>query len=197
MPTITLFRPTWSNYAVNARLRSLLAAAASIVCKVAAHGYVRSIRTNGQTIPGWDVTKDPYVTPQPLRVVRGTKLDSGFISDVASPDITCSIENQKLPPGPISATVAAEGTVEVQWNTVLNYMAKYPTTDCSKGKGDTASPWFKDVYVNGEWPLILSPRTDSSTPSRFQVRLRLEATYFATKTMLCTVQAILYSADRE
>lgn len=108
---------------------------------------------------------------KPLRVVRGTKLDSGYIADPTSPDITCSIGNQKLPPvsthvgarlrqhqgfygtiqGPISATVAAGGTVQVLWNTwplghfgpVLNYMAKCPTSDCSTWKGDTGSPWFK------------------------------------------------------
>ncbi|KAF5384228.1 hypothetical protein D9615_003472 [Tricholomella constricta] len=140
----------------------VLLLAAFFVGQVAAHGYVPFIRINGQTIPGWDVTKDPYTTPQPLRVVRGTKLDSGFIDNPASNDITCSIGNQKLPPGPISATVAAGGTVEVLWNTwplghygpVLNYMAKCPSGGCSSWKGDTGSPWFKiqqDVYANGEW----------------------------------------------
>uniref|UniRef100_A0A8H7XT24 lytic cellulose monooxygenase (C4-dehydrogenating) n=1 Tax=Psilocybe cubensis TaxID=181762 RepID=A0A8H7XT24_PSICU len=105
---------------------------------------------------------DPYTTPQPLRVVRGTKLDSGFITNVTSRDITCSIGNQKLPPGPIQANISAGGTVQVLWNTwplghygpVLNYMAKCPTNDCSTFKGDTGSPWFKiqqDVYSNGIW----------------------------------------------
>ncbi|KAF8153286.1 glycoside hydrolase family 61 protein [Crassisporium funariophilum] len=129
---------------------------------VAAHGYVPLLRINSKDVPGWDISKDPYATPQPLRVVRGTKLDSGFISDPTSTDITCSIGNQKLPPGPITTTVAAGGTVQVLWNTwplghygpVLNYMAKCPTSDCSTFKGDTGSPWFKiqqDVYVNGVW----------------------------------------------
>ncbi|KAF4612910.1 hypothetical protein D9613_010909 [Agrocybe pediades] len=115
---------------------------------------------------------DPYTTPQPLRVVRGTKLDSGFISDVTSTDITCSIGNQKLPPGPIQATVAAGGTVQVLWNTwplghfgpVLNYMAKCPTDNCSTFKGDTGSPWFKVKFLlsqTGSYGSItrLLPRT--------------------------------------
>ncbi|KIY65590.1 lytic polysaccharide monooxygenase [Cylindrobasidium torrendii FP15055 ss-10] len=128
----------------------------------AAHGYVPFIEINGTVIPGWDIAKDPYTTPQPLRVVRGTKLDSGFISDVTSTDITCSIGNSALPPGPITANVAAGGSVKMLWNTwpighygpVLNYMAKCATDDCSTFKGDTGSPWFKiqqSVYENGEW----------------------------------------------
>ncbi|KAF8650917.1 hypothetical protein AX16_005042 [Volvariella volvacea WC 439] len=145
------------------RLSFLAVAAASLfVDQASAHGYVPFIRINGVTIPGWDISKDPYTTPQPLRVVRGTKLDSGFISDVTSGDITCSIGNQKLPPGPISATVAAGGTVTVVWNTwpvghygpILNYMAKC-SGSCSSWKGDTGSPWFKiqqETYSNGEWP---------------------------------------------
>ncbi|KAF9558633.1 endoglucanase-4 [Agrocybe pediades] len=141
---------------------SALVGAAAFISQVAAHGYVPLLRINGKDIPGWDISKDPYTTPQPLRVVRGTKLDSGFISDVTSTDITCSIGNQKLPPGPIQATVAAGGTVQVLWNTwplghfgpVLNYMAKCPTDNCSTFKGDTGSPWFKiqqDAFVNGVW----------------------------------------------
>ncbi|TFK31265.1 endoglucanase-4 [Crucibulum laeve] len=141
---------------------SLAFLVATAVSQVAAHGYVPIIRINGQSIPGWDVSKDPYTTPQPLRVVRATKNDSGYVADPSSADITCSIGNSKLPPGPISATVAAGGTVQVQWNTwpvghygpILNYMAKCPSSGCSSFKGDSGSPWFKiqqDVYVNGVW----------------------------------------------
>ncbi|KAF9262742.1 endoglucanase-4 [Marasmius fiardii PR-910] len=141
---------------------TLLFLASTLVAEVSAHGYVPQIKIGNQYIPGWDITKDPYTTPQPLRVVRGTKLDSGFISDVTSPDITCSIGNQKLPPGPIQATVAAGASVTMLWNTwplghygpVLNYMARCPTSDCSTWKGDSGSPWFKiqqDVYSNGVW----------------------------------------------
>ncbi|KAG5650081.1 hypothetical protein H0H81_000842 [Sphagnurus paluster] len=160
---------------------SLLLTTSALLGQVAAHGYVPFIKINGQTIAGWDITKgkapykfkiisetnkhalsDPYTNPQPLRVVRGTKLDSGFIDNPASADITCSIGNQKLPPGPITATVAAGGTVEVLWNTwpighygpVINYMAKCPSSGCSSWKADSGSPWFKiqqDSYKNGEW----------------------------------------------
>ncbi|TFK31264.1 endoglucanase-4 [Crucibulum laeve] len=141
---------------------SLAVVAATLIGEVAAHGYVPLLRINGKDVPGWDIAKDPYTTPQPLKVVRPTKNDSGFISDPSSTDITCSIGNSKLPPGPITTTVAAGDTVQVLWNTwpighygpVLNYMAKCPTSDCSTFKGDTGSPWFKiqqDVYANGQW----------------------------------------------
>ncbi|KDR76933.1 hypothetical protein GALMADRAFT_66407 [Galerina marginata CBS 339.88] len=138
---------------------------AALIGQVLAHGYVPLLRINGKDVAGWDISKDPYATPQPLRVVRGTKLDSGYIADVTSTDITCSIGNQKLPPGPIQATVAAGSTVQVLWNTwplghfgpILNYskMGFYPLYNCSTFKGDTGSPWFKiqqDTYGNGVWP---------------------------------------------
>ncbi|KAL0946012.1 hypothetical protein HGRIS_012289 [Hohenbuehelia grisea] len=140
---------------------SAFIAVAALAIQVSAHGYVPQIKIGSTYIPGWDIAKDPYTTPQPLRVVRGTKLDSGFISDPTSPDITCSIGNQKLPPGPITATVAAGGSVTMLWNTwplghygpVLNYMAKCPG-DCSVWKADTGTPWFKigqESFSNGQW----------------------------------------------
>ena len=41
----------------------------------------------------------------------------GFIADPTSGDITCSIGNSHLPPGPIQAEVEAGGTVSMMWNT--------------------------------------------------------------------------------
>jgi hypothetical protein len=98
----------------------------------------------------------------PLRALRGTKLDSGFIADVTSPDITCSIGNQKLPPGPIQVPVTAGGTVVFNFNTwplghygpIMVYMANC-NGECSSFKGDTGSPWFKiaqETWSSGVWP---------------------------------------------
>ncbi|TFK28286.1 hypothetical protein FA15DRAFT_701176 [Coprinopsis marcescibilis] len=139
-----------------------LLAAASFIGHAAAHGYVPLIRINGTNIPGWDVNKDGYTTPQPLRIVRPTKYDSGFVSDVKSADITCSIGNSKLPSAPITATIVAGQTLTAVWNTwpighdgpIVNYMAKCGTPGCSAWKGDTGAPWFKisqETY-DGEWP---------------------------------------------
>ncbi|PFH51151.1 lytic polysaccharide monooxygenase [Amanita thiersii Skay4041] len=141
---------------------SIFITAVAFATQVIAHGYVPQIKIGTQYIAGWDVTKDPYVTPQPIRVVRATKPDSGYIADPLSGDITCSIGNSHLPPGPTQATVAAGGSVTMLWNTwplghygpVMNYMARCPTSDCSTFKGDTGSPWFKiqqDSYSNGVW----------------------------------------------
>ena len=140
---------------------STLAALALVTMEVSAHGYVPQIKIGNQYIAGWDISKDPYANPRPSRVVRGTKLDSGFISDVTSKDITCSIGNSALPPAPITATVAAGQTVSMLWNTwplghygpVMNYMAKCEGS-CSSFKGDSGSPWFKisqQAFSNGVW----------------------------------------------
>ncbi|KAF9461772.1 glycoside hydrolase family 61 protein [Collybia nuda] len=181
-------------------LSSLVVAAATLVVGVHAHGYVPQIKIGNQYIPGWDITKDPYTTPQPLRVVRGTKLDSGFISDVTSTDITCSIGNQKLPPGPISATVAAGATVQMLWNTwplghfgpVLNYMAKCPTSDCSTFKGDTGTPWFKiqqDSFVNGVWA------SDTLAKSNFTYTVKIPSKIAAGNYLLRHENLALHGAS--
>ncbi|KAK0194632.1 glycoside hydrolase [Armillaria mellea] len=141
---------------------SVFLLAAATATGVSAHGYVPLLKIGNTYIPGWDISKDPYTTPQPLRAVRGTKLDSGYIADVTSNDITCSIGNSALPPGPISTNVTAGQVLRVMWNTwplghygpVLNYMAKCDTDNCSTFKGDTGSPWFKiqqSVFKNGGW----------------------------------------------
>ncbi|KAG6829737.1 hypothetical protein H0H87_010369 [Tephrocybe sp. NHM501043] len=115
----------------------------ALAAKVHAHGYVPQIKIGNQYIAGWDVTKgesfafswdslsdyaqDPYTTPQPLRVVRGTKLDSGFISDVTSKDITCSIGNSALPP--IQQDVYSDGVwaSDVLAKSNFTYTVKIPS----------------------------------------------------------------------
>jgi len=127
---------------------------------VMGHGYVPIIRVNGKEYKGWDVNSDPYATPAPVRAVRRTPSDSGFISDPASSDITCSIGNRYLPAGE-SIPVAAGGTVQVQWNTwpvghygpIMNYMANCNGA-CASWKGDSGSPWFKisqKAFTNNQW----------------------------------------------
>jgi len=137
-----------------------LLALAALATQVAAHGYVPTIKIGGSYYAGWDVTHDPYQTPAPLRSVRRTPNDSGFISDPSSSHITCSIGNDYLPAGG-TLTVPAGGTVYAMWNTwpdghygpVINYMAKCQGS-CSSFRGDSGSPWFKisqDTFSNGKW----------------------------------------------
>ncbi|CAE6448575.1 hypothetical protein BN14_03856 [Rhizoctonia solani AG-1 IB] len=128
---------------------------------VYAHGYVPWLRIDGiKVVPGWNVPTDPYTNPPPARVVRRTPNDSGFVSNPASGDITCSIGNY-LPSSAITVSVPAGGKVEFLWNSwplghygpVINYMAKCPGS-CSTWKGDTGKPWFKisqETYANGQW----------------------------------------------
>ncbi|KIY71852.1 hypothetical protein CYLTODRAFT_389536 [Cylindrobasidium torrendii FP15055 ss-10] len=70
---------------------------AGIFGKVSAHGYVLQIQIGNEYYPGWDVNIDGYASPPPVRPVRATKPDSGFINNVTSGDITCSIGNANLP----------------------------------------------------------------------------------------------------
>ncbi|KAG8837038.1 Esterase/lipase/thioesterase [Serendipita sp. 400] len=95
------------------RVLAVLALAAT---QVVGHGYVPQIQIGSNWYAGWDVTKDPYTSPAPLRPVRRTPNDSGFISDVTSSRITCSIGNEYLPAGG-TLSVAAGATVYVHWNT--------------------------------------------------------------------------------
>ncbi|KAF8893073.1 hypothetical protein BD779DRAFT_1670063 [Infundibulicybe gibba] len=149
-----------------------LAAAASLV---AAHGYVHKSRLETNTFQAGMSTKasrflipfllrliclflplnlDPYTTPQPLRVVRGTKLDSGFIADPTSTDITCSI--------------GADNGNRCCWCNcpdALEHMALGSLRSCPQLHGEMlwgllfiqrryGKPWFKiqqDSYVNGVW----------------------------------------------
>ncbi|KAG8814648.1 Esterase/lipase/thioesterase [Serendipita sp. 399] len=122
------------------RALAILALAAT---EVIGHGFLRHVRIGNNWYPGWDVNTDPYRNPAPLRSVRRTPSDSGFISDPASSRITCSIGNEYLPAGG-TLTVAAA---------VMNYMARCQGS-CSTYRGDSGSPWFKisqDVYSGGKW----------------------------------------------
>ncbi|TFK28287.1 endoglucanase-4 [Coprinopsis marcescibilis] len=180
---------------------SALLAAVSLIGQVSAHGYVPIVRINGTNVPGWDVTKDGYMNPQPLRIVRATKPDSGFISNPASGDITCSIGNSKLPPGPITATVAAGQTITVVWNTwpighygpIINYMAKCGAPGCSSWKGDSGAPWFKisqETY-NGEWP------SDKLARGGFTSNVRIPANIEPGDYLLRHEQIALHGASQQ
>ncbi|KAG8810371.1 Esterase/lipase/thioesterase [Serendipita sp. 399] len=143
------------------RILIVLALAAT---QVIGHGYVPQIQIGSNWYAGWDVTRDPYASPPPLRPVRRTPNDSGFISDPTSSRITCSIGNEYLPAGG-TLTIAAGAKLSIHWNTwpdaswvtmgvpVMNYMAKC-SGSCSTFRGDSGSPWFKisqDVYSGGKW----------------------------------------------
>lgn len=132
----------------------------ALAAQVAAHGYVPQVQIGNNWYTGWNVPTDPYQNPAPLRPVRRTPNDSGYIADPKSSDITCSIGNRYLPAGS-TLTVAAGDSVKVHWNTwpdghygpVINYLAKCQGS-CSSFRGDSGTPWFKisqDTYSGGKW----------------------------------------------
>jgi cellulase len=82
-----------------------LTVVASAVQQALAHGYVPQIKIGNDYITGWDVGRDGYTTPRPSRVVRATKPDSGYIADVTSKEITCSVGNNPLPAVGFSITL--------------------------------------------------------------------------------------------
>ncbi|PVG02834.1 glycoside hydrolase [Serendipita vermifera] len=88
----------------------------ALAAQVAAHGYVPQVQIGNNWYTGWNVPTDPYQNPAPLRPVRRTPNDSGYIADPKSSDITCSIGNRYLPAGS-TLTVAAGDSVKVHWNT--------------------------------------------------------------------------------
>ncbi|KAG8778765.1 Esterase/lipase/thioesterase [Serendipita sp. 397] len=70
------------------RVLAVLALAAT---QVVGHGYVPQIQIGSNWYAGWDVTKDPYTSPAPLRPVRRTPNDSGFISDLVANNFTAAV----------------------------------------------------------------------------------------------------------
>jgi hypothetical protein len=100
---------------------SLLAAAA-LIAKVSAHGIVQGIVADGVYYSGYSPSF-AYQNPPPT--VAGWSIpedsDNGFVSDYSSPDIVC---HKGATPGGAYVTVAAGGTVELQW--VILYSPRPP-----------------------------------------------------------------------
>ncbi|KAJ1335001.1 lytic cellulose monooxygenase (C1-hydroxylating) [Microdochium nivale] len=132
---------------------TLTLAAAYGASSVFAHGLVRSFAIDGVFTPGYIL--DYYYEKQrtgSFPNVAGwyaENTDSGFVdgTSYADPDIIC---HKKAEPGKSTATVAAGGTVDFQWNTwpqshfgpIFTYAAACPSTGCST-VDKTALKWFK------------------------------------------------------
>lgn len=98
---------------------------------MSAHGYVSVITIDGTEFAGYPPSSAPYENPAVDRIAwSDTATDNGYVAPdaYASGDIIChrGAENAAL-----TATVAAGGTVSLQWNTwpeshhgpVINYLA--------------------------------------------------------------------------
>ncbi|KAF2488805.1 hypothetical protein BU16DRAFT_496463 [Lophium mytilinum] len=147
---------------------SLLQVAAllsTLVASTAAHGHVSGIVADGTYYQGYDPSFQYQSTPP---AVVGWScpdcLDNGFVAPDAygTSNITC---HKGATPGQAHATVAAGGTVELQWTTwpeshhgpVLSYLAKC-SGECESVDKDDLS-FFKideaglidDTTVPGNW----------------------------------------------
>lgn len=47
----------------------IAAVVAVLITEVSAHGYVPQIKIGSQYVAGWDISKDPYTTPQVRSVI--------------------------------------------------------------------------------------------------------------------------------
>jgi lytic cellulose monooxygenase (C1-hydroxylating) len=111
---------------------SVILALTTSVGFVSAHGFVKSVVINGETISGFDVSHDPWVSGEkPKRVGwTNTVTDTGFVdpSGYSHPNIIC---HRDATNGAISATVAAGDQISLVWNSwpeshhgpVLDYLA--------------------------------------------------------------------------
>lgn len=122
------FSHTFYKMSSMSRVIMALATGASLV---SAHGYVSVITIDGTEFAGYPPSSAPYENPAVDRIAwSDTATDNGYVAPdaYASGDIIChrGAENAAL-----TATVAAGGTVSLQWNTwpeshhgpVINYLA--------------------------------------------------------------------------
>ena len=90
---------------------------ASLAASVAAHGYVQGIVADGTYYQGYNPS---FQYQQTAPSVAGwsdpENLSNGYVAPSAAgdPDVICHLS---ATPGTASATVAAGGKVELQWNT--------------------------------------------------------------------------------
>jgi len=92
---------------------SILAAAATLLSQVSAHGYVSGIVADGTYFQGYNPSFQYYQTaPSVAGWSDPENLGNGFVNDYTSPDIICHLG---ATPGKAYATVAAGGKVELEW----------------------------------------------------------------------------------
>jgi cellulase len=123
-----------------------VAALASLVSTVSAHGYLQSVVVAGTDYSGWNNTLLYTNSPPQLVAWSDTVNDNGFVSDFYSPDIIChkGAQNAKL-----SAPINGGESVTFQWENwptdhkgdVITYLANC-NGDCST-VDKTSLKWFK------------------------------------------------------
>lgn len=130
-------------------LLSTLSLLGLLASRVSAHGHVSSIIADGVEYPGADPSNPSDDSPG----WQAANQDNGFVapSSFSSPDIVC---HKTAVSPPSYATVAAGGTVTLQWSTwpdshhgpVLDYLASCDG-DCTAA--DPASLFFAKIDEGG------------------------------------------------
>lgn len=132
---------------MNAASAAAILAALAVMPAVSAHGHIKSITANGETVDG--------TTPEWFYGEKGDtpgwfaeNQDNGFVepSSFGDADIIC---HKNATPGKTSVAVAAGSDVTVHWDTwpeshhgpVLDYLAKC-SGDCSEAEKESLS-FFK------------------------------------------------------
>ncbi|KIY72574.1 lytic polysaccharide monooxygenase [Cylindrobasidium torrendii FP15055 ss-10] len=124
----------------------------SLAGLVYAHGYVQEITLGSTKYSGYLPYSDPYYNPVPERIVRQIP-GNGPVTDVSLIDVQCNgwtEGNYSTAPAPIYGTVAAGGSVALNWTAwpdshvgpIVTYMAKAPS-DITKWSPGTSAVWFK------------------------------------------------------
>lgn len=90
-----------------------LAAAAILLSRASAHGYVSGVVADGTYYQGYNPNFQYMQSPPSVAGWSDPEnLGNGFVNDYTSPDIICHLS---ATPGQAYATVAAGGKVELQW----------------------------------------------------------------------------------
>ena len=101
-------------------LASLVAAfSLPLLSRVSAHGYVEWAIINNVNQSGWNPNVDPYLSPTPQRIFRPIP-GNGPVTDLSLIDVQCNGYTGGSPPfvtkpAPISQSVAAGGSVTLEW----------------------------------------------------------------------------------
>ncbi|KAB5590485.1 Endoglucanase-7 [Ceratobasidium theobromae] len=143
-----------------AKLSLLFAAATTVL----GHGYVQEVTTSAGKYTGYLPYQDPYMSPQPQRVIRKIP-GNGPVEDLSLIDVQCNGWTVGgvigSAPAPAVATAAAGTSISFNWTTwpdshvgpLITYMARAPS-DITQWSPGTSAVWFKVAeqgLVNGKW----------------------------------------------
>ncbi|KIY72566.1 lytic polysaccharide monooxygenase [Cylindrobasidium torrendii FP15055 ss-10] len=152
----------------------------AVVPLVAGHGYVQQLTVDGTSYSGWIPEVDPYLSPEPERIVRKIP-GNGPVTDLSLIDVQCNGYTDgsfSTAPAPIFAPIAAGGDVAFNWTTwpdthkgpIITYMAKAPS-DITAWEPGTDAVWFKIDEAGLEDGVWAAPDGLAATNSVYTVTI--------------------------